>query len=474
MPPPPPFEAVDPAPVTLTPESDTEHRALNSEPQSAAPSPPFESAPGLTSSINPGEVPGLTLNGTVDPENVSSPWSCSGEETSETDLSLLPPPSDFMDELDSYSLGVPTGPEPHVELVPLDSADSVNKISENSSLTEDPPSSPPPDPASVSLINPPSEFSPPKSPPPVAPKPKKLPASIVLQSQKTAVPSSDGSLRPLLPTSGDRVLGDQQKVHMEALLKLGLLKMKEEETGLEKSSTLPLKTRDRQSWAGPSPLSPVSHPLPLTPSCTHPRPPPASASLQSVSSAAVLPVSPPTQDPNILPAPAAFSDPVQPLPSVNQRPAGADVPDAEVGSPSLTPPVKQLTSSKVTDMKCATLECSGVALSSSLMGQPPSEADQRATGEQSQQQLPSSRPQPSSPGSRKDISCAKEEHLQAAPATSKQTESQRSLPALNVVQHPRESSKVPRSQGISVLICPRPENVEERRKALKKLGLLRD
>ncbi|XP_037539928.1 specifically androgen-regulated gene protein-like [Nematolebias whitei] len=481
MSPPPHFEAVDPAPMTSTPESETERHALNqnSEPRSTtAPSPPpFESAPACTAPLNLDQVPGLILNGTLDPDNVISSWSWSGEKTSEIDLSLLPPPSDFMDELDTCSQpkklnGVPTEPELHVELVPLDSADSVNKISENS-LTEDPPSSPPPDPASVSFITPPPEFSPPKSPPPVAPKPKKLPASIVLHSQKTAVGSPDGSVPSLLPTSGDWMLGDQQKVHMEALRKLGLLKINEEEAGLEKISTLPLKNRSRQSWAGPSPLSPgVSHALPLTPSCTHlSSTPPASASLQFVPSAAVLTVSPPTQDPDIVPAPAAFSDPSHPLPSVNELPTGADVPDADVRSPAAAP-VKQLTSPKVTDMKSATLECSGVGVSSYLTGQPPTEADQRATGEQSQQH--SSQPQPSSLGSRKDISCAKEEDLQAAPTTSKQTEPQRPLHAHNVVQHPRGESKPPRSQGISVLICPRPENVEERREALKKLGLLRD
>lgn len=469
MPPPPPFEAVDPAPMASTPESETARRSLNqnSEPRSTtAPSPPpFDSAPACTSPRNPDEVPGLILNGTLDPEHVTS----SGEKTSEIDLSLLPPPSDFMDELDTCSQklnGVPTEPELHVELVPLDSADSVSKVSENS-LTEDPPSSPPPDPASVSFISPPLEFSPPKSPPPVAPKPKKLPASIVLHSQKTAVGSSDGSLRSSLPTSGDRMLGDQQKVHMEALRKLGLLKINEGE------ATLPLKNRTQQLWADPSPLSPgVSHALPLTPSYTHlSSPPPSSASLQFVPSAAGLTVSPPSPDPDILPAPAAFSDPIQPLPSVNELPAGADVPDADVRSPAPAP-VKQLTSPKVTNMKSATLECSGVGVSSYLTGQTPTEAEQRATGEQSQQH--SSRPQPSSLGCRKDISCTKEEDLQADPTTSKQTEPQRHVHAHNVVQHPRESSKPPRSQGISVLICPQPENVEERREALKKLGLLRD
>ncbi|KAF3860729.1 hypothetical protein F7725_000984 [Dissostichus mawsoni] len=46
----------------------------------------------------------------------------------------------------------------------------------------------------------------------------------------------------------------------------------------------------------------------------------------------------------------------------------------------------------------------------------------------------------------------------------------RTPPAL----HTGSSQRLPRSQGISVLICPRSENEEDRRDALKKLGLIRD
>ncbi|XP_017264886.1 specifically androgen-regulated gene protein [Kryptolebias marmoratus] len=475
MPPPLAPTAVDPAPTT-------EHHPLNQKPELQS-----SPAPGSTSpsAVNPTEVPGLTMNGARDPEGVTSTRSFPEEETPENDLSILPPPSDFMDELDTGSQpkksnDVPapsefsTEPEPRVESGQLNSTDSVNKLS---SLTEDPSVNPPPDAASVPLINTPPEFSPPKSPPPVAPKPKRLPARIALQSQKTAVGSSDGSLRLSVPTGSDRVVVDQQKAHMEALQKLGLLK-ENEETGLGKSSKLPPKTR--QSWAGPSPTSPaVSYTPPLTPSYTFlSSPPPASPLLQCGTPAAVLPVStaPPAQEPDILPAPAAFCDPIQPLPSINNPPAGADVTDGAVSTPALTPPltppapVRQLTSPKVMDMKSATLEHSGVGLSSYLIGLNPTKADQRPIGEQSL----SSRLRPASLGSTKDLSCARGEDMPTAPATSKQPDSQRPQHAHDVFQHARESSKLPRSQGISVLFCPRPENEEERREALKKLGLLRD
>ncbi|XP_013878492.1 specifically androgen-regulated gene protein [Austrofundulus limnaeus] len=481
MPTPPSPAAADPAHMTFTPQGETEHHApnQNSEPQSAPSSPLLESAPGCTtpSAANQTEATGLTLNGACDPESVTSTWTCSDEETSEIDLSIFPPPSDFKDDLDPDSLpeelnDVPappefsTEPEPHVEPVQLNSTDSVDKISETSSLTEDPPPSLPAN-ASGSLSNPPPEFTPPRSPPPVAPKPKKLPGNIVLPSQKAAAGSSDGSVRPL-PTSSDRLMEDHRKVHTEALRKLGLLKEKQEETSLVRN---PNGSKYRRSWNGPSP--------PLTPSYTHLSSPlQTSPSPQFVPSAAALPAPPPpppppTQDPVVLPVPTAFCDSIRPLPSLNKLPAGADVPDAAASIPAPAS-VQQLTSPKVTDKKSAAPQPPAVGLSFHLTGPNPDRANQRAIGEQSPQPPLSSRPRPASPGSRRDVPSAKGEDVQAAPTASKQLDAQRAPHAHNVLQQSRESSKLPRSQGISVLICPRPENVEGRREALKKLGLLRD
>lgn len=470
--------------MTFTPDCETarhQHLNQNSEPQST----PAPSSPLLESAANQTEVAGLTLNGACDPENVTSTRTCSEEETCEIDLSILPPPSDFSDDLDPDSQpeelnDVPappefsTEPEPHVEPVQLNSTHSVSKISETPSLTEDPPPSLPPH-ASGSFITLPPEFTPPRSPPPVAPKPTKLPPNIVLPSQKMAVGSADGSVRPLLTTS-DRSPVDQHKAHMEALRKLGLLKEQQEETSLVKN---PNVSKYRRSWTGPSPVSPViSITPPLTPSYTLLSSPlQTSRSPQSVPSAAALPVSPspapppPTQDPDVLPVPAAFCDSIQP--SVNKLSGGADVPDAAASTPAPAS-VPQLTSPKVTDMKSAAPQPSAEGLSFNLTSPNPAKADHRAIGEQSPQPPLSSRSQPSSLGSRRDISSAKGEDLQAAPAASKQLDAQRPPHAHNALQHSKESSKLPRSQGISVLICPRPENVEERQEALKKLGLLRD
>ncbi|KAF7210027.1 specifically androgen-regulated gene protein [Nothobranchius furzeri] len=482
--------SADPAP-TLTAQSKTDLHALNqnSEPKStpasaanmtdtetgeAQTSPPFpDSAAGAAAVINPTDVASLTLNGDHDPKMVTSPGG-----SSEMDLSIIPPPSDFMDEMDStlqpeqtHSIPPPvdvlTKPEVDVENELLQWTDSIKITSLSSSVTEDPPSSPPPDPFS-------SELSEPKSPPIVAPKPKRLPANIFVKSQKTAAVGSGGSSRHAVSTSSDRILMDHQKIRMEALQKLGLLGSQEEPMGLAKSSKLQSKTR--QSWAGPSPLISTPTPLspPMTPSYSHVSiPPPASNPLQSPPT--VLTPGPSTLDPDILPAPAAFSDDINPLTSSHHLPAVEGVLDGAVDAPPLTSPltppelVKQLTPPKVMDMTSATLECFGVGQSSYTASQKSPGADQSANEEQDPKQLRSSRPRLASLESGKEFSHAKGEDT-----SGKQPDSHRPSDAHSASQHSREPAKLPRSQGISVLICPQAENEEDRRVALKKLGLLRN
>lgn len=303
----------------------------------------------------------------------------------EIDLSLIPPPSDFMDEPQpppepekAKDPPPPAGvsdskPRATVDLELLRQRAST-KVS--SHVAEDPPNkSPEPTQLGVSSDphpSPPPDAVEPKSPPAVAPKPKKLPANIILKSHKTAV--SNGHSGHSAPTASDRLLMDPQRVRMEALRKLGLLRSDDSESGPVLSPKL--SPQSRRSWAAPSsPVSPAPHTPPTTPSYTR------------LSSEAV------------------------------------------------------------------------------------EEAVEDASDQQSSSQLPSSRPRTASLGSGKEFSGAQGEGSQAGSATSKEPDSRRSLPAF---QHCGDAQKLPRSQGISVLICPHSENGDERREALKRLGLLRD
>ncbi|XP_008300888.1 specifically androgen-regulated gene protein-like isoform X2 [Stegastes partitus] len=494
------------ASTALSIEGKTEHHALNptTEPQftpaSAADIKGLESRdlvaqpnlPGCTSNTQP-EVLGSDA-GDVDPKSTGvllSPGQSA--QASEVDEGLIPPPSDFMDEPDPPSQPVTvedllksagassskSGAPVDVEL--LRQRASANKPSVSSSVIEQPssklPSKVPPSLSvplvpSGPLISPPPEVAEPKSPPVVAPKPKKLPANIILKSHKAAAAGSNGNSGHSVPTSSDRLVLDPQRVRMEALRKLGLLKSSESDSGPALSPKLSPKTR--RSWAAPSPpISPAFlQTPPLTPSYSNVHsPPPTSVA----SPAAVLPTAaspaPSVEPPDILPAPAAFSDPISPLPSDNELSAIKDVTETTVNNPPLTPPalVKQLTPPRVTGIKSATLERSGLGLSSYK-----AEAGLDVGGQQSPSQLRNTRPRPASLGSGREFSNAKGGDLQAKPTTSKEPDSQRSLPAPTAPQHSRDSQKLPRSQGISVLICPRAENEEDRREALKKLGLLRD
>uniref|UniRef100_A0AAQ5XHN9 Specifically androgen-regulated gene protein n=1 Tax=Amphiprion ocellaris TaxID=80972 RepID=A0AAQ5XHN9_AMPOC len=492
--------AAESASTPLSIEGKTEHHAQNptAEPQSTPASADFESRdlvaqPNLSaSSLNTQtEVLGLAPDGDGNPQGTGQSAQASG-----IDMGVIPPPSDFMDEPDSPSQPVKvedllksagmssSKPGATVDLQQLRQRAPANKPSVSSCVTEQRPSKAPPElPPSLSvpvvssgpLISPSPEAAEPRSPPAVAPKPKKLPANIILKSHKVAAAGCNGNSGHSVPTSSDRLVLDPQRVRMEALRKLGLLKSSESDSGPALSPKLSPKTR--MSWAAPSPpVSPAaSQTPPLTPSYHHVHsPPPASVPLESVSPAAVLPsaasTAPSVRPPDILPAPAAFSDPISPLPSDNELSAIKDVTEVTVNTPPLTPPalVKQLTPPRVTGIKSATLERSGLSLRSYK-----AEAGQVVSGQQSLSQLRNTRPRPASLGSGREFSNAKG-GFQADHISSKEPDSQMSLPAPTAPQHSRDSQKLPRSQGISVLICPRAENGEDRREALKKLGLLRD
>lgn len=432
---------------------------------------------------------------------VPSASLCSAESTgaSEIDVGFIPPPSDFMDEP-----ALPPQPLNVKDLRPS-AGISVNKPGgaidlevlrqrasmKSSSVTQEPKSKLPelslPPVSSPPIMTPlppppPPEAAEPRSPPVVAPKPKKLPANIILKSHKAAAAGSDGNLGYSAPTSGDRVLLDPQRVRLEALRKLGLLPA-DADPGPSLSPKLSPKTR--RSWAAPpSPVSSAtSYTPPSTPSTpSYSRvssPPPASVPLQApaAESQSETPAAPADLPADVLPAPAAFSDPVEPLLSDNELSAASEATvNTHANTPPLTPPAltNHLTPPKVIGVKSATLERSGLGLSSYMASEGFSEASQGVSGERSPSQLRNTRARPASLGSGKEFSSAQGEALQVSRAASKEPDLRRSLPVYTGPHHSGDSQKLPRSQGISVLICPRSENEEDRREALKKLGLLRD
>ncbi|XP_062248010.1 uncharacterized protein LOC133956746 [Platichthys flesus] len=322
----------------------------------------------------------------------------------------------------------------------------------------------PPHDATGPYLSPRPDAAEPRSPPAVAPKPKKLPANIILKSHKAS--ASDGGSGHYVASSSDRVL---DPVRYEALRKLGLLKGDEADPGPTLSPRLSPKSRS--SWgAPPSPLSPAApHKQHFTPSNTHVTSPPPVSAPQ-------LPptfVPPSVQVPDVLPAPDAFCDSLEPLTSGNQPSAAVGVSEADVHTQEKTPhptPLKS-TPPRIIGVKSATLERSGLGLSNSFKEEGSSE-----DGDLSPSQLRNNRPRPASLGSGKEFSSTLGEAVtRQEPGYRRSLQvPRRSLPAPTTHQHSRDSQKLPRSQGISVLICPHPESEESRRQALRKLGLLRD
>ncbi|XP_054465267.1 specifically androgen-regulated gene protein-like isoform X2 [Anoplopoma fimbria] len=411
-------------------------------------------------------------------------------EASEIDMGVIPPPSDFMDEpalppqIQNVKYPPPSAgisndrPGATVDLEQLRQRASASRNPGSSSVTQNPPIKSPNLSLPALSSGPPMSLPPdavePRSPPVVAPKPKRLPANIILKSHKAAV--SDNNLEHSMPTSSDRLLLDPQRIRIEALRKLGLLPA-EADSGPALSPSL--SPQSRSSWAAPlSPISPKPpHTPPFTSSYSHVNSsPPACIPFQYP--AAVTPsatsTAPEIQPAEVLPAPAAFSDSVGPPLSDNKlstiKDASVAAVNAQVSTLPQTPPslVKHLTPPKVMGVKSATLERSGLGLSSYLASQESAKAGIA-------KQLHKNRPRQASLGNGKEFTSeAGREGFPAGRATSKEPELRRSLPTHKAFQHSGESKKLPRSQGISVLICPRSENGEDRRDALKKLGLLRD
>lgn len=423
-------------------------------------------------SASPSRVLCVTTDASGHPKIIASTSLHSAQpvEPSENNLVLIPPPSDFMDKPNPRAdqggiknSGPSTNPSgAAVDLEQLRQRARVGKRSESSSVFQEsstlsevpscvsaspaiylPPEAPhviPDD-----LRSPLPEHMEPKSPPAVAPKPKKHPANIIRKSPNTSGAGTDSNLGHFVPS-------EQERVHMEALRKLGLLKGDETDSSPVQSPKGSHKTRS--SWGAPP--SPVSPATPRTPSFN--RPPVSVPALSPPVDAASVNA----KVSEILPVPAAFSDPIG-----QEEAAAKDVldvspnqktPGPHLPSPSMT---RHPAPPNATGVKSATLERSGPGLSSLMAGQDFNLASQ----------LRKSRPRPASLGSGKEFTSTQGKDVQAAPASSPQPDSRRSVHDYSALQR---SQKLPRSEGVSVLICPRSDNEEARRKALKKLGLLRD
>lgn len=397
----------------------------------------------------------------------------------EVDVSMIPPPSDFMDEPEPQKVpepqptGVASGRRLQTvdvealrrrasakvaQVLPAEPAEL--SVDNGQHVTPLPPPSPPPSPPPP----PPQGALEPKSPPAVAPKPKRLPANILLKTHRPAAAASvsEGS-------SGLPLLPDPQRVHMEALRKLGLLKSDEADSGPALHPRLSPQTRS--SWAPSPPVSPRTPPATL--SYSRLGTPPPSFPVPQASQ------TPPSDPPAfIVPAPAAFSDTEGPSQPESDAATSRDASGTASKTLSNTPPrgalalIKQLTPPRNKGTRTAIIQRSGSGLSSYAASQDPGEVPQDGGDKQSPGQLRNSRPRPASLGSRQELSGgAKGGTPQVDRTSGKEPDLRRSLPT---VQPSGNSPKLPRSQGISVLICPRSENGDERREALRRLGLLRD
>lgn len=261
----------------------------------------------------------------------------------------------------------------------------------------------------------------PKSPPAVAPKPKKLSPKIVLKSHKDSVPGHS------LVSSGDRMM-NPQKVHIEALKKLGLLKADETDSAPSLSSSPP-------------------HRIPPPPAFNTTTAPPSGDAAHETKLAEVE-----AQGKMILPAQS------------NPENGGRESPVIPRGS------------RKSFEIKSASLERPKMGLksvtadhSSLIMNQ---EKNQEKTNlELSPGQLRRSRSRPASAGSQKEMGID-----QLSSNSGKEQDVRRSLgssPIPPLVQPSTDSQVPPRSHGmISVVFTPHSKNGEERRQALKRLGLI--
>ncbi|KAJ8370458.1 hypothetical protein SKAU_G00104860 [Synaphobranchus kaupii] len=292
----------------------------------------------------------------------------------------------------------------------------------------------------------PYEFDEPKhSPPAVAPKPKRLPSNIILKTHKGPIPSPvsspDHGTSSTCTSPNDRILMDPQRVRMEALRKLGLLKDDEIDSGPTHSPP-PHSPNLRRSWE-PSP------------------------SLMSL----------PSEDPPQSDAPKAqFLHTLPPAKKAQEPKFSGEC--RERSFSNHLPNITRQSRTNSVGVQSATLERMGPGLSYMSTGQTSISSSQdkglpKALGEGTPILLRLTRPRPASLGNGKDFRAIQGD----APQTAAPVTAVAKAPEFGDGEKPVSaisSHKLPRSQGISVLITPRSKSGEDRREALRKLGLLKD
>lgn len=281
-----------------------------------------------------------------------------------------------------------------------------------------------PDTSTVTVM----EYGEHKSPPTVAPKPKKLPSSIVIKSHKDATPGHS------LVSPGDRMMINQQKVHLEALKKLGLLKSDETNSGIS-----------------PSPPHKAS---PMT-------------SFNTRTSAA-SPSAEPTADSGLVHAEHHSVVEAQGKTDFSFFPVHPKKGERE----NLL--ITRAPSPKPFEMKSASMERSGIGLKSLTLENPSQLTSQEQSPDNvmlSLGHLQNNRSRHASEGSGTDFSID-----QIPSESNREPELRRSLPipALSLAQPKVEPQKSLRSHGISVVISPQSKNGEDRKQALRRLGLIKD
>ncbi|KAL7859184.1 hypothetical protein SRHO_G00143310 [Serrasalmus rhombeus] len=443
----------DPAHSSLNPKPTADQsKELADLPPSFIPEPPVKADSSNNSKTKDGPAK-TKLSPTPNQKHQSG--------TSEMVIELIPPPTDFMDEPKLPSPPQTQSPEqsfdgqaeddkPQSTVTPPSrgplSPSELDKLRKKASMKKAPGVAPdvsaqPPyqrisDQASfpvsctdgrpITAV----EHGEPKSPPAVAPKPKKLPSNITLKSHKDSGPGHS------LVSPGERMMANPQKVHIEALKKLGLLKAGEIDSSPSLSSSPPHR---------------ITPPQPF-----------------NTSTSAVLPIGDTAQ--------------VQST-TAEQHSAGDMQGKTDLllsASPNLvkggreSPVIQRGQSPKPFEIKSASLERPGVGLKSVTDDHSSHSTGQEKTNvELSPGQLRKSRPRPASAGSRKDFGI---DQLPSDP--SREPDVRRSLgssPIPSSTPPSTDSQKTPRSHGmISVVFTPNSKNGEDRKQALRKLGLIRD
>ncbi|KAK7129375.1 hypothetical protein R3I94_017551 [Phoxinus phoxinus] len=386
------------------------------------------------------------------------------------------------------------GPLSHNEIENLHKKASMNKASHLTPIkivqhsVADKPMTPSSSSEHVPAVS--KEYGDSKSPPAVAPKPKKLPSNIIFKSHKDS-----GSTHSLLLQS-ERTQMDPQKIRMEALKKLGLLKNEEVETGPSASPQSP-KFKAKAHPKSPAPVEPVQELSRLSESPgpgdmqlrvdtlkhqdtksregSFKKQPVRSyeiklASLERPAAGIVIEPAPQMKTPDrthVELSPGQLRKPQARTPSVSRLSESPVPGDVQLRADTLKHQDTKSREGSFKQQPVRSYEIKSSSLERPGPGIVIEPAAQMKTPDRthvglSPAQIRKTQARTPSIGSAKDFGIGHQAE-----------DSNKSLHAA-AVQPGNDAQKLPRSNGISVMISPHSQNGENRREALKKLGLLRD